>query len=132
MGNFVKGGGMKFFIGWWESDMEWSWFRSFEPFSMLRTFCKYWSSTKIKICMTCVNRAKSFVFFFNLGFLSRTFKIHRAAGEGEAISLSPLYHFHPLHRHFNISRAIIAESSPLHIATSWTGTGNLWFPSAVC
>ena len=58
----------------------------------------------------------SIFFFFYLGFLSRTFTIHRTAGEGEAISLSPLYHFHLLHRHLDISRAITAESSPLHIA----------------
>ena len=31
---------------------------------------------------------------------------------GEGISLTPLYRFHPLHRHFAISRAIAAESSP--------------------
>ena len=50
-------------------------------------------------------------------------------GEGEAISLTPHYHFHPLHRDIEISRAVPAESSPLHIASSRTRTGNLWFPS---
>ena len=35
------------------------------------------------------------------------------------ISLSPP-HFNPLHRHLDISQAIIAESSPLHIASSQT------------
>ena len=40
------------------------------------------------------------------------------------------YHFHPLHRHLDISRAITAESSPLHIASSQIRTGNLWFLSA--
>ena len=50
----------------------------------------------------------------------------------EAISLSPLYHFHPLYRHLDISRAVIAESSPLHIASSRTRTGNLWFSNASC
>ena len=69
-------------------------------------------------------------FFFYLGFLTRTFTIHRHQGKGEAISLSPLYHFHPLHRHLDINRAITAESWPLHIASSRTRTGNLWFPSA--
>ena len=29
-----------------------------------------------------------------------------------------------------ISQAITAESLPLHIVSSWNGTGNLWFPSA--
>ena len=51
-------------------------------------------------------------------------------GRGEVISLTPLYHFHLLHRHLDISWVITAESSPLHIARSHTQTGNLWFPSA--
>ena len=42
-------------------------------------------------------------------------------GKGEVISLIPLYHFHPLHRHLDINRAIIVESSPLQIASSRTG-----------
>ena len=46
-------------------------------------------------------------------FLSRPFTNHRIAEEGEGISLTPHYHFHPLHRHLDISRAITAESSPL-------------------
>ena len=36
-------------------------------------------------------------------------------GKGQAISLTPLYYFHPLHRHLDISRAINAESSPLYV-----------------
>ena len=51
-------------------------------------------------------------------------------GKGEGISLTPQYHFHPFHRHLDISRTISAESSPLHITISRTRTGNLWFPSA--
>ena len=35
-------------------------------------------------------------------------------GKGEALCLTPLYHFHPFHRHLDISRAITAENSPLH------------------
>ena len=50
--------------------------------------------------------------------------------KGEAIYLTPLYHFHPLHRHLDISGAITADSLPLHIASSRTRTGNLWFLSA--
>ena len=60
--------------------------------------------------------------------------------KGEVISLIPYYHFHPLHRHLDISRAITAGSKrnlhiakgickrSLHIASSRTRTGNLWFP----
>ena len=36
-------------------------------------------------------------------------------GNGEGIFLTSHYHFHPVHRHSDISRAITAESSPLHI-----------------
>ena len=50
--------------------------------------------------------------------------------KGKGISITPHYHFHPLHRHLDISRAITAESSPLHIASSRTQTENFWFPSA--
>ena len=53
-------------------------------------------------------------------------------GKGEDISLTPHYHFHPVHRHLDISRAITAESSPLHIGSSQIRTGNLWFPSVSC
>ena len=67
--------------------------------------------------------------------------------KGAGIPLSPHYHFHLLHRHLDISRAITAENSPLHIALLapaahnsassplhiarllWTQTGNLWLPS---
>ena len=45
--------------------------------------------------------------------------------KGEGISLTTHYHFHPLHRHLDISRAITAESLPLHIASSRTQTRNL-------
>ena len=60
-------------------------------------------------------------------FLSRTFTIRGTAGEGGRYLF---FHFHPLHRHLDISRAITAEGSPLHIAGSRTRTGNLWLPSA--
>ena len=50
--------------------------------------------------------------------------------KGEDISLTPHYHFHPLHTNLDISRVITAEGSPLHIASSRTRTGTLWFPSA--
>ena len=71
------------------------------------------------------------VFFFSIWIFSYDHsRITGLQGKGEGISLTPHYHFHPLHRHLDISRAITAESSPLHIARSRTRTGNLWFPSA--
>ena len=53
-------------------------------------------------------------------------------GKGEGIPLTPNYHFHPLHRLLDISRAITAGSSALHIASSRTRTGNLWLTNASC
>ena len=49
---------------------------------------------------------------------------------GEAMSLTPLYQFHPFQIHFDNSQRIAAERSPLHLASSRTRTRNLWFPSA--
>ena len=73
-----------------------------------------------------------FFFFLYLGWVSfhNHSRITVLQGKGEDISLTPHYHFHPLHRHLDISRAITAESSSLHIGSTRTRTGNLWFPSA--
>ena len=70
------------------------------------------------------------VFFSMWVFFHEHSRITGLQGKGEGISLTPHYHFHPLNRYLDISRAITAESSPLHIASSQTRTGNLWFPSA--
>ena len=80
-------------------------------------FWIYQSLSKLQSKTCPVNR------FFYLGFLSWTFTNHRTAGEREGISLYPNSHFHPFHRHLDISRVITAESSPLHIASSQTRTG---------
>ena len=81
-------------------------------------------------------------FFFYVGFLSQTFFfsvwvffhehswITELQGKGKSISLTPHNHFHPLHRHLDISRAITVASSPLLTASSRTRTGNLWLPNA--
>ena len=65
-------------------------------------------------------------FFFLSGF-SFT-KIHKSQdtglqGKGEGVSLTLHYHFHTIHRHLDISLAITAESSPLHIASSRSRIG---------
>ena len=40
---------------WWEPEEEWLW--PFKPFSKLKTaFYEYWTSSKIKISMTCVSK----------------------------------------------------------------------------
>ena len=66
------------------------------------------------------------IFLFYLGFFFS--RITELSGKGEGISITPHFHFHPLHRHLDISQVITAESSPLYIGSSWTQTGNLWFP----
>ena len=64
-------------------------------------------------------------FFSMWVFFHEHSKITGLQGKGEDISLTPHYHFHPLHRRLDISRAITVESSPLHIAGSQARTGNL-------
>ena len=60
-----------------------------------------------------------FLFVFFCLFLSRTLsRITGRQGKGEGISSTTHYHFHPVHRHLGISRAIVAGSSPLHMASS--------------
>ena len=76
-------------------------------------------------------KKKFFFFLFSIWvFVHEHSRFTGQQGKEEGIYLTPLYHFHPLHRHLDISRAIAAESSPLRIAGSRTRTGNLWFPSA--
>ena len=66
------------------------------------------------------------LFFFSIWvFYHDHSRITGPQGKGEGISLTPHYHFHPLHRHLDISRVITAESSPLHVASSRSRTGNL-------
>ena len=64
------------------------------------------------------------LFFFHLGILSQPFTNHRTAGEEGGHFFKELnYHFHPLHRHLDISRTITAERSALHIGSSPTRAG---------
>ena len=69
-------------------------------------------------------------FFLSGIFYTNIHESQDCRRRGGGISLTPHYHFHPLHKHLDISWAITAESSPLHIASSWTQTANLWFLSA--
>ena len=61
------------------------------------------------------------VFFHNYSWITGL------QGKREGISSTPHYHFHPFHRHLDISQAITAESSPLHIGSSWTQTATFSF-----
>ena len=68
------------------------------------------------------------LFFFYLDFLSRPFKNNRTAGEGREHFFNSSLQLPPASQ-TDISRAITAESYLLHIASSRTRTGNIWFPS---
>ena len=82
-------------------------------------------------CSGVICRARRNIYIFSIWILFHEHSQFTGQQEkGEAISLTSLYHFHPLHRHLDISRAITAGSSPLHLASSRIRTGKLWFPSA--
>ena len=60
-------------------------------------------------------------FFFSIRvFLHEHSRFTGQQGKRKFISLTPLYQFHPLHRHSYIIRTITEESSPLCIAISPT------------
>ena len=61
-----------------------------------------------------------FLFFVFLSIWVFFHELSRFTGQqtkGEGVYLTPLYHFHQLHRHLDISRATTAESPSLHIAS---------------
>ena len=77
-------------------------------------------------------RAVYFYFFFLWGFFfHKHSQITGLPGKGEGISLILHYHFHRLRRHLDISRAITAESSPLHIASARLEPGTFGFRAQV-
>ena len=67
------------------------------------------------------------IFFSVWVFFHEHSRITGLQEKGQGISLNPHYHFHPLHRHLHISRAITADSSRLHIDSSQTRTGTFDF-----
>ena len=90
-----------------------------------------WDNDKCRCeCKELMDKGVCYKGFFFLSGFSFT-NIHESGlqGKGEGIYLTPHYHLHPLHGHLGISRAITAESSRLHMASSRTQTGSLLFPS---
>ena len=58
------------------------------------------------------------IFFFSIRvFFHDHPQITGPQGKGEGIYLTPHYHFHLLQKHLDISRAVTAESSPLHLVS---------------
>ena len=74
-----------------------------------------------------LSRVFLFCFFFYRVFFHEHSLFTGQQAKKQAISLTSLYHFHPLHRHQGISRVITAESLPLHIGSSRTRTGTFGF-----
>ena len=87
----------------------------------LPTSCTSEGVSEVLMKVALVLQSQVFrISFFYLDFLSQiTFANHRTAGEGEGHFFNPCYHFHPLHRHLEIGKAITAERSPLHIEVNW-------------
>ena len=72
-----------------------------------------------------------FIYFFLYGFFfHKNSWFTGQQGKEEAISITPLYFFHPLHRHLYICRLITGDNSLLYVAINWARAGNFWFPSA--
>ena len=80
----------------------------------------------ISFCVLLYRKSTFGFFVFSIWvFFHEHSRIIGLQEKGEGISLTPYYHFPPLHRHLDISREITAESSFLHIASSRSWTGNL-------
>ena len=91
-------------------------------------FCSVKSKGKQnKLLISLILKESKRLFFFSIwGFFQEHLRFTEQQEKREAISLIPLYHFHPLHRNIDISRAITAKCSSLHIASSRFRTRNLW------
>ena len=76
---------------------------AYEKIAILRKYADGYAATSLTL------HSSVCVFFFFLGFLSRTFTFHRTAGKGESY---------------------LCNSFVLLPPASRTRTGNLWFPSA--
>ena len=84
-----------------------------------------------KNVLCSVKRSFFFFFFSKWVFFHEHSRMTGLQGKGEDISLTPHYQIHPLRRHLDISWAITAESSPLHMVSSRTRTGNFGFRAQV-
>ena len=81
------------------------------------------TTKRVFYCCCCCFFVCLFVFFFCIFlfcfifsvcvFLYEHSQFTNSRGRGGCF-LSPLYHFHPPHRHYHINRDITAESSPQH------------------
>ena len=83
-------------------------------FRMISNFTIEIARIHLVICEVQSGNSNPGIFFINLA--NKPGITPKRQGKGNAISLNPLYHFHPLHRHLEVNQAITAESSLQHIA----------------
>ena len=81
-------------------------------------FAKYFQTALLYLKVTSNIVSGNFLFSSIWVFFHDHSRITGLQGKRESISLTPDYHFQPLHRHLHLSRAINAESSPLHVGSS--------------
>ena len=96
------------------------------------TFLKTHLLNSVPVLSPYPPRRKGAKFFFlSIWVLSHQFSRFTEQQEmGQTISLTSLYHSHPLRRHLDISREITAEWPNPNIANSQTRIEKLWLPSA--
>ena len=82
------------------------------------------TSWDIEHCVYC-NCLPGCCFFLSGFSFTNIHDSQDSRGKGRLYLFILLYHFYPLHRHLDISRAITAESSHLHIASRRTRIENL-------
>ena len=93
--------------------------------TVFSAFCEFSKISRRTFWRTALGNPWCFLLFvsfsqINEGFFSVSlwvfFHEHSRFTEQNGISVTPLYHFHSLHRHLHISRVITAEWSSFHIA----------------
>ena len=82
----------------------------------------------LKMLKTIITEA---AFFSTWVFLHEHSQFTGKQNRMEAISLTPLNHFHPFQKHLDINQVITVESSTLNIARSQNRTGNLSFQAQI-
>ena len=126
--NDVKGAVSLFLLKFLVTVIFWT-----KAFTEIRRSAKEWNhenSQKISFYWKIFNLQGTQFFFSACFFFHEHSRFTGQQGKGEGNSLSPLYHLHTRHRHIiyitYISRVITAESSRLHIPSSWTRTGRIF------
>ena len=101
----------------WKEYVETTWI--FRPSKLHRKSTRKWRGNSSKFGLRHIdviftsNRRGVPVGLYLGFFFSQHSRFTWQQGKGDAISLTLLYHFHPRHRHLEITQVITAEGSPL-------------------